>query len=480
MIGADTLRQLAQLAPLVQSLAPVIQLMDMDDAPEAADALAAAAGPPARVGLAELNAAQAGRTRPRMQPAPEVSRETIPSTLVAGAGGRELYNGLDDIAELVVQSFRDRWSGSRIIASHVSAYPEDQKIIGGEIDTLRTAGLVASGGLCSPVTAFYATDTLVATDARRPIRDSLPSFNADRGGVTWNPSPHLSDILIDQSQAAITTVTVAQDAAAGTKTVQEVSCGSASTVQVEAIAARLQFSNFNDRYSPERVKVYIAQTMAAWARQTERLLWEGIRNGATIVYGNPVYIGAARQLIAELLVAIAGVRYRNRIDETYPVNVLLPVWAGYLVAVDLAAQQPGDDTFDVDGKAVIQSALANVNARVVWSRDDARTNGPVGAGGPAFSSQSGSGGVLNDFPGRVEALIYPEGQWLFLDGGTLDFGIVRDSSLDSQNRFQSFYESFEGIAQVGAAETMSLTILVCADGQTSAAQTISKCGAVNS
>lgn len=40
--------------------------------------------------------------------------------------------------------------------------------------------LVASGGLCAPMTPLYAP---IHTT---PIRDALPSFQAQRGGLTWD------------------------------------------------------------------------------------------------------------------------------------------------------------------------------------------------------------------------------------------------------------------------------------------------------
>jgi hypothetical protein len=36
-----------------------------------------------------------------------------------------------------------------------------------------------------------------------------------------------------------------------------------------------------------------------------------------------------------------------------------------------------------------------------------------------------------------------------LDGGTLDLGIIRDSSLVGTNDYKMFIETFEGIANVG-------------------------------
>lgn len=52
---------------------------------------------------------------------------------------------------------------------------------------------------------------------------------------------------------------------------------------------------------------------------------------------------------------------------------------------------------------------------------------------------------------------------LFLDGGTLDLGIVRDSTLNATNDAIIFAESFEQVAAVGP-ESLRITSTVDASG----------------
>ncbi len=42
--------------------------------------------------------------------------------------------------------------------------------------------------------------------------------------------------------------------------------------------------------------------------------------------------------------------------------------------------------------------------------------------------------------------LFPEGAIQFLDAGRLDLGVVRDSTLDATNDYETFVETFEGIA----------------------------------
>ena len=66
----------------------------------------------------------------------------------------------------------------------------------------------------------------------------------------------------------------------------------------------------------------------------------------------------------------------------------------------------------------------------------------------------------------MEWAIFPEGEFLHLDAGTLDLGIVRDSTLNSTNDFQIFGENFENVARIGPAQAaLWVTSTVAANGE---------------
>ena len=56
---------------------------------------------------------------------------------------------------------------------------------------------------------------------------------------------------------------------------------------------------------------------------------------------------------------------------------------------------------------------------------------------------------------------------MFLDGGVLELGIVRDSVLNAENQFEIFGESFENAANVGI-ESLWITTDVCPGGAVAA------------
>ena len=87
-----------------------------------------------------------------------------------------------------------------MIASLLATFPEDRTLRGNEVDSnsdkikkvVDPQTIVASGGWCAPLPVNYDLfDIGGSTDT--PLRDSLPTFNADRGGVRYVKSPVFGD-----------------------------------------------------------------------------------------------------------------------------------------------------------------------------------------------------------------------------------------------------------------------------------------------
>jgi hypothetical protein len=144
-------------------------------------------------------------------------------------------------------------------------YPADRRLTGrespGELgDTfarvarehtealVASGALVSSGGVPGPPTPDYRQ--IAFGTAARPVRDGLPSVLAPRGELAFNVSPVLDEILVDQSGAAIDTVTASEELVGSTKSVQELSAPTSSTAVVRALPMRFQTGNFSDRFFP--------------------------------------------------------------------------------------------------------------------------------------------------------------------------------------------------------------------------------------
>lgn len=435
---------------------------------------------------AVLASASPAARRPRLpQPSAEHSLTEVRTgtALVASAGleGFRPNQQLDrfGLAEAMISKLRQRTAmphGMRddvIIASahYGDRFPEELRLKNDGSDTRKITAvieawrefagtkdaIVASGGLCAPVTPYYELMNVAVAD--RPVRDALANFNAVRGGLQFAAPPVIGDVT------GVGVKTADQDALGGTnatKTCQVVDCPDFSTVELSMVYHCLQFGNLNARAFPEMIADYNDLVMAAHARVAETALLDGIAAASTAVTQAAVY-GATSTIIQGILDAAAGIRSRNRMRVQDRLRVLLPEWLPDLIAADLVNSQFVRFEY---AREDITRLLERYGVNVTWYLD-----GPT-AGGQVYSAQAA--GVLNAFPTSVIGFLYPEGSFLFLDGGTLDLGIVRDSTLNSTNDFQIFGETFENVAFVGP-ESLKITFTVCPSGTTGPTATAITC-----
>ena len=176
----------------------------------------------------------------------------------------------------------------------------------------------------------------------------------------------------------------------------------------------------------------------------------------------------------------AGYRNRNRMAEDSVLKAIFPVWVKNAIRADLAMQIPGDATLSL-GDADIE-AWFDRHIDPIFSYDgeasqyfaaqtDAAGTGDLVTRAPVTRIESINeaakvAGPLVAFPANVVWYLFSEGTFLFLDGGELDLGIVRDSTLNKTNDYQMFLETFEGVAKVGA-ESLRISTPVKISGASS-------------
>lgn len=308
--------------------------------------------------------------------------------------------------------------------------------------------IVAAGGLTAPVETSYEIFNLGETDAR-PVRDSLPKFNAERGGIRFLTAPTLDDL--DGAVSVWTLqndIDAASDAAPNpVKPCLRVQAGQEVTVIVDAIPLCLTFGNLQTRAYPELVERHIKLGMVWHARFAEQRLLTRMGQLSTHVTA-PAVLGAARDILGQVEVAAAAYRNRYRISSTTKLRVMFPEWFRNALRSDLMKQLPGDGrdgTFNL-GDAEMDSWFATRDIAVTWFID--------GEQGQIFGAQTlpvspATSVALDAFPESLVWYLFSEGTFLFLDAGTLDLGLVRDSTLNGTNDYKIFLETFEGLAKVG-------------------------------
>jgi hypothetical protein len=314
--------------------------------------------------------------------------------------------------------------------------------------------ITASGGLCGPSAPYFPE--LVVSDMHRPVRDALVGFDANRGQISFNPPPKPADVA---SGTALWTAATDANPGGSTKAAVKVSCPGVQTVQCSAIYEAIEFSNFDSRANGERVEALLGVLHAQHARTAEQTLLDLINTKSTAVTATQV-MGLFRDYIPYIEQEAQGMRSRWRMPPDFAIRLLLPQWARGAIRADLQRQPPGDNALNVSD-ARIDSFFTDMHVIPTWYADS-RTGGNQVFGGQAASDlgnyPGGGGGIT-----KIESFMFAEGSWLFLNGGVLELGIVRDSSLNAVNNCQFFSESFESAAFVGL-ESQKLTTTVCASG----------------
>jgi hypothetical protein len=292
--------------------------------------------------------------------------------------------------------------------------------------------------------------------------------NATTVTISANASATATGVTLTITRkGAIGTISMAQDAAAlngtaaqivaGTKPVIHVTCPAPQTAYVQAITRQLEFGNFTARAYPEQVAAWTRLALSQQARIAETALLDGISAASTQVTVAKV-LGAARDLVAQVVRAAAYFRNVNRMDEEAPLRWMGPAWVIDLMVADLTRGSGYEAEFFAVARDEVRQALAGANVRATYYVDSGTGKGQFFNAGNAMGN-----GAHVTFPSTVVHYLFPEGSFLFLDGGTLDLGLVRDSALNNLNNYRMFAETFEGLAFVGV-ESLEITSTVVADG----------------
>ena len=392
---------------------------------------------------------------------PTSRTSAAPVAITAGADipGYTAGSPLDNM-NVVAEAMAKRLHGLRrvnggdgeqhIVASVTTSFPEDRTLTQdaesnwAKINAVTSPeALVASGGHAAPFETKYDIFGLGTT--ARPVRDALPRFQADRGGIRFVTPPVLSSY-----GNAVGVWTNAVDTNPGTdvKASLTVSAAAEQTVATDAVTLQLQFGNLMTRAYPELIARHNELGLIQHAREAEQNLLSKIGSASTAVTTTSL-IGFGRDFLVQLGRAAAAYRSRHRLEADAPLRAIIPAWVKDAMAADLALAMPGDGT--LNAYAEIDGYVASRGVALTASLDQ------------NVSGAQSASAALNEFADSFTWYLFAEGSFLFLDGGTLDLGIIRDSTLVGTNDYKMFVETFEGIAFIGV-EALVITSTISING----------------
>lgn len=349
-------------------------------------------------------------------------------------------------------------AGRHDVARIVFTYPEERTLSEKASEVVNTAkinaatgpeGLTAAG-LCLPLETRYDIETIGVTD--RPVKNALSGFQTERGGLQYR-APF--DALAMTEGMGVWTQD--DDAAVDPadpltlKSCFEVACPGLLNASIYSTYLCLEFANMTARFDSEFVTATTESSMVAWARFAENQLLSRLAAGSKFVKGVH-QLGAVRDLLLNFDRLAAYYRSRHRLNDTQPLHMIAPRWLIDLLRSDLAMAFSNASPAEVFAiaQATLESFLSTRNINVTWHLDGLDAVTVSGMNIPnQYYGDLAAGADVPPFPAIADVLLFKEGDWLFLDGGTLDLGLVRDSTLNLRNRYQTFVETFEGVAFVG-------------------------------
>ena len=393
------------------------------------------------------------------RPLSQTSAAPVAITAGADIPGYTAGSALSDM-KAVAEAMSKRLHGLRrvnggdgeqhIVASITTQYSEDRTLTQdaeANWDKIQAVSspeaIVASGGHSAPFTVKYDIFGIGTTE--RPVRDCLPRFQADRGGIRFITPPVLSDY--DNAVGVWTNVV---DTSPGTdvKASLTVTAATENTVATDAVTLQLQFGNLMTRAYPELIARHNELGLIQHAREAETQILTRLTALSTAVTSTSL-IGMGRDFLVQLGRAAAQYRGRHRLAADFPLRAIIPAWVKDAMAADLTIAAPGDNT--LNAYAEIDGFIASRGINPCYTLDGSAMTGSQGAN------------AMNEFTDTFVWYLFAEGTFLFLDGGTLDLGIIRDSTLVGTNDYKMFVETFEGVAKVGV-ESLRVTSTINVNG----------------
>jgi hypothetical protein len=438
---------------------------EVPDATEATEEVAVTAS--------AVGAVKAGRRSVTRNPeaAPVGTQRSQPRVLMAtGWGGNEEVNDPTVLAEGMCRQLEmmDRNgppTGKHRVATAEWDYPPERDL---RNDTPLQASmkmeavtgiqaLLASGGICLPTDVDYEIKTWATAD--RPLRDGLAAFQVPRGGLLYIEPPDIGAVA---AATGIWTEATDAEPLAATKPVYSVSCGATIQVYINAVSTRLGFGNMQARFQPELVAAYTDVTMVAAARKAELKLLELIQEKCLEEqYSAAKVLGATPELIQAITQAREFFIYNHRLPRDIALTAIFPDWIKGVLKVDLAkqighSQNATWNSYEISDEQV-EGIIKTHGINPIFTLDalPAKGSGTLSSGYPTqqLVPNTTAEAEVKKFPTAMMWMMFPEGSMQFLDGGRLDLGVVRDSTLDATNDFEQFVETFEGIADRGFAHS---------------------------
>lgn len=307
----------------------------------------------------------------------------------------------------------------------------------------KPSALVAAGGWCAPSQTVY---DLFEVECTSDNLYTLPTFKVTRGGIRW-PVFVAHDETFNPGFVWTEADDIAATGGSPTKPCVRIPCPTFTECRLDATGLCITAGNLMDRAYPEQIQWFIARAMRAYernsaARQLNLVLAD------TVPISIAETFGAASAVVAAILLQANSYRQLHGLCCGETLDVIAPCWLTDIFKADIARQDGSlaNGALVTDAEVNAWFAAAGLNLKYIdhWQNFVQ----------PALT-----------WPTTVQVLLGYPGSYVRFDGGRLDLGVVRDSTLNATNDFTAvWFEEFYCVGRRGPQSRL-LTIPVCPLGE---------------
>lgn len=409
------------------------------------------------------------RRNQRPQPQPEPARAPAVLTAAGNLDGQGIrsgqpFNTRRDLGAAMANAIRllPKSGGKTLVAasewkSTLPRVPDDPGEAFAFFQDIADSGangqdvITASGGFCAPGTPIYEFFNMGARDGLL----QLPTVQSDRGSITYPVSPGVADLLDQDGIASQWTNATDTTPGENTKPVYTAACVETRTCDIAAYVDQLKFGNFAQIFYPEFVAHITREVMITHDHKVDIALLAALSGLVTEsqVAGDT---GGGTFIQASQTLAWFSVWYRNkwRTARDLRLSTLVPVWLWEALVADVWARRDATDKTRATAEVLSMFDQLNLDVQFLHNLNPIGGN-PGGRFDPADVYMFAPGTVVRET--RAE----------------LNLGVVRDSTLNSTNDFETFSETFDSLCFPGNEILKINNVVSCPTGGVGAEDTVS-------
>jgi len=352
--------------------------------------------------------------------------------------------------------------------------------------------LTADGSFCAPITPFYSFCDLANEDIST-TQQSLPTVRTIRGRVQYMETPTqdqffdqwdgIDDDLFQGVGTRFTEVDSQAVSAADESTWKqcvEVDCPEQQPpAELEAHYTCVTYKHFTWKAYPEYIDLYTRKALLAHDIKESLSLLRQIQGVAQTGLTFEAFPGSIGGFFLALDTHATAYREAYWLPRTQVLDIVLPEWVLNMLRAAYVRRAEGTEEAEAlrASDSFYTSLFASVNLRpnfiTGWQRLATSTDGAGTLLDPIAARPDGVA-VSNTWPNSFLALLWVPGSVVLLEDPSWNIALerLRDTTLQRQNKYSLFVETFYGLAYPCPYAVQEILFNFCPTGHAAGRETL--------